>query len=412
MKPEVNAGHMGPHGTLPLTQNPMGMQAQEMEELLRQASASKPLRRGDLVEGEVMRVDPDGVLVNIGQKAEGVIPQREMRSLSQEGLLKLQAGDEVFAYVLRPEGEEGPALLSLDRARGERGWQVLQRHLDNGRTLQGVIRGVNRGGAVVEVEGIQGFVPLSQLAPVARRPGQDNAQDVLAQRIGETVEVRLLELNRHRNRIILSERQVLQEKREQQKELLVQQLLEGEVKKGRVTSVCSFGAFVDLGGADGLIHISELSWSPVQSPEEVVHVGEELEVYVLKVDRDARKIALSLRRMQREPWETIADRYQMGQLVSGTITKLATFGAFARVEGAVEGLVHISELTDRVIKHPREVVKEGDVVTLKVLKVEPERRRLSLSLKQAAEEMGAEPTGFSEEVPTRAVREQRHVEQI
>ena len=216
-----------------------------------------------------------------------------------------------------------------------------------------------------------------------RFSGEGNQEDALAQRVGQSVELRLLELNRRRNRVILSERLALQQKRDEEKDRLLLELREGEVRRGRVSGLSSFGAFVDLGGADGLIHISEFSWEPVQSPDEVVKLGDELDVYVLKVDQDARKIALSLRRLQPEPWQTIADRYQEGQLVQGTVTKLTTFGAFARIEGSVEGLIHISELTDRMVHHPKEVVDEGDVLTLKIIKIEPERRRLGLSLKQA-----------------------------
>ncbi|MFH1141595.1 MAG: S1 RNA-binding domain-containing protein, partial [Chloroflexota bacterium] len=199
------------------------------------------------------------------------------------------------------------------------------------------------------------------------------------------VQMRLLELNRRRNRVILSERMALQQEREEKKNQLLAELQEGQVRKGRVSGLSSFGAFVDMGGADGLIHISELSWESVRSPEEVVQVGTEVDVYVLKVDREARKIALSLRRLHPEPWTTVPDRYQVGQVVDGTITKLTNFGAFARIEGSVEGLIHISELTDKMVQHPKEVVHVGDVVRLKIIKMEPERRRLGLSLKQVEE---------------------------
>ena len=357
----------------------------DMAQLLQEAEPIRSIRRGDLVVGEVMRIDQEGILVNIGHKSEGIVPNREMRSLSAEALDKLQAGDEIFAYVVIPDNEEDPAVLSLDRARGEQGWQTLQRYLDNNVTVEGVIRGFNRGGAVVEVEGIQGFIPLSQLAPIERNSAEATQEEVLAERVGQSIQVRLLELNRRRHRVILSERQALQQKREEEKDRLLQELEEGEVRQGRVSGISSFGVFVNLGGADGLIHISELSWEPVRSPEEVVKIGDSLEVYVLKVDQHARKIALSLRRLRPEPWQTVADRYEVGQLVEGTVTKLTSFGAFARIEGSVEGLIHISELTDRIVQHPKEVVREGDVLTLKIIRIEPERRRLGLSLKQAEE---------------------------
>ncbi len=366
---------------------------QGMAELLQDYEPIKPIQRGDIVDGEVMRVDEEGILVNIGHKYEGVVPAREMRSTSPERLKEIQAGTEILVYVLRAGTEEGQAILSLDKAQKEEGWHDLQKSMDSEETVEGLIQGINRGGVVVEVAGVQGFIPLSQLASIGRNQDGTSQEEQLAKRIGETVQVKLLELNRRRNRLILSERLALQQQREEQKNKLLEELQEGETRSGRVSGIANFGAFVDLGGADGLIHISELSWDPVQSPDEVLHVGDVLDVYVLKVDRDARRIALSLRRLQPTPWDTIADRYQEGQMVTGTVTRLTGFGAFARIEGSVEGLIHISELSERMIEHPKEVVKEGEVLTLKILKIEPERHRLGLSLKQAEEpwEMPEEP---------------------
>ncbi len=360
----------------------------DMAQLLEESEPLKEIRRGEVIAGTVIHVDQDGILVSIGHKSEGFIPLREMRALSGDGLVKLQSGDEIMAYVVRPDTGDEPALLSFDRARGEQGWVTLQRCLDTGTTVEGVVRGFNRGGAIVDVEGIQGFVPLSQLAPTDRRAGEANQEESLARRMGQTLQMKLLELNRRRNRVILSERQAVQQEREENKNRLLQELQEGQLRKGRVSGISSFGAFVDLGGADGLIHISELSWNPVSSPEEVVQIGQEVDVYVLKVDREAKKIALSLRRLAPEPWETISDRYQVGQLVKGMVTKLTNFGAFARIEGSIEGLIHISELSERMIHHPKEVVQVGDEVTVKIIRIEPDRRRLGLSLKQAEETLG------------------------
>jgi small subunit ribosomal protein S1 len=255
--------------------------------------------------------------------------------------------------------------------------------------VEGKIIGFNRGGAIVMTESVQGFVPMSQLATVSRDRARSAAQGGGEESpeespdIGRTIELKVLELNRGRNRAILSERQATQELREERKSKLIDELTEGEVRHGRVTGISTFGAFVDLGGADGLIHISELSWSNVNSPGDIVSVGQEVDVMVLRVDAEQKKIALSLKRLQPEPWETIEERYEVGGIVDGVVTKLTDFGAFARVEDAVEGLIHISELTTRIISHPREVVREGDAVRLKVLRIEPERRRLGLSLKQA-----------------------------
>lgn len=393
--------------------------SENMEQLLESMEPLKPLRRGDVVEGVVMRVDGEGIIVHIGHKSEGVVPTREMRTLSEEEVAAINVGDEIVTFVVRPESADDAAILSVDRAVGETGWHDLEKALEANETVEGEVIGFNRGGAIVEVQKIQGFVPMSQLVsvsrevfrvmqteeppkveaseekkqeegePAAEAPEQPTAppHDPAADEIGKQLQLKILEINRGRNRAIFSERQAVQEWRDEQKARLVQELQEGETRTGKVTGISSFGAFVDLGGADGLIHISEMSWGPVNSPEDVVQVGQEVDVFVLRVDTENRKIALSLRRLQPEPWETINERYSVGDLVDATITKLTNFGAFARVEGNIEGLIHISELTSRMIQHPKEVVGEGDEVKLKILRIEPERRRLGLSLKAAEEEL-------------------------
>jgi len=365
-----------------------------MEDLLDEYLPSKVLRRGEIIDGRVMSRKPEGMLVDIGYKSEGFVPTKEMRSLG-EAADELSLGDEIIAYVVNPEGNEGSSILSIDRARGEQGWRVLEKAMDNNETCNGVITGANRGGAVVESEGVQGFVPLSQLVGPARElyvPGGEPPKEGF---IGMEVEFKIIELNRRRNRAIFSERAALQAWKQIQKMRLVQELTEGEIRKGRVAGVSNFGAFVDLGGADGLIHISELSWEPVKSPDEVVTVGEEIDVYVLRVDRENLKIALSLRRLQPEPWDEIEAKFSVGQTVAGTVTKLANFGAFARIDRGIEGLIHISELAHQVIKHPRDVVNEGDELQLKIIRIEPERRRLGLSLKQTLE--GTEDLAISQD---------------
>ena len=386
-----------------------------MEELLDSIEPMKPLVRGDVVEGVVMRADQEGILVNVGHKAEGIIPPGEMRSLSRDDAEMPNVGDDIVAYVIRGESAEGAAILSLDKAIGERGWMNLQKALESGENLTGRIVGFNRGGCIVDVVSIQGFVPMSQLMSVSRNElrrireasesrtsaegsQEGEGQDAEAQEsteptespeeryIGNEIEVKVLELNRSRNRAILSERQAVQGQREARKAKLIGELIVGERRHGTVSGISSFGAFVDLGGADGLVHISELSWTPVRSPEDVVKVGQEVDVQVLSVDPVTNRIALSIKRLQPEPWETIHEHINVGDIVEATVTKLADFGAFARVEGSVEGLIHISELAPRMIQHPREVVREGDEVRLKVLRIEPDRRRLGLSLVQAEQE--------------------------
>ncbi len=354
-----------------------------MADLLDQYVPSKALRRGEIIDGKVMSKTGEGLLVNIGYKSEGLVPGREMRTLGPEGVEDLGIGDEIIAYVINPEGPDGSSILSIDRARGEQGWRILEKSMESDETVKGKIIGSNRGGAVVESEGVQGFIPLSQLVGPARElyiPGGEPPKEGF---VGMEVEFKIVELNRRRNRAIFSERAALQAWKQIQKMRLVQELSEGEIRRGRVAGISNFGAFVDLGGADGLIHISELSWEPVKSPEEVVSVGDEIDVFILKVDRENLKIALSLRRLKPEPWDEVENKFSVGQAVDGVVTKLANFGAFARIDAGIEGLIHISELSHQVIKHPRDVVNEGDELKLKIIRIEPERRRLGLSLKQA-----------------------------
>ncbi|MBM3940203.1 MAG: S1 RNA-binding domain-containing protein [SAR202 cluster bacterium] len=351
-----------------------------MAELLGDAAPFRELRRGEVVEGQIMRVDQDGILVSVGHKSEGIVPPREMRTISPAAMGRYRVGAVVPVYVLDPSGLEG-AVLSLDRARGEEAWTLLEQHAANGEPLKAVVVGHNKGGAIVDIEGVQAFVPLSQVV----LPASEDHEAVLTKRIGQEVTLKVLEVNRKRNRAVLSERQAVRERREGEKDRLLESLHEGEVRTGRVTGVSNFGAFVDIGGADGLIHVSELSWAPVTNVEDVVKVGQDVNVYVLRVDQENRRIALSLKRLQPTPWDMAASKFQVGQTVTGTVTRLADFGAFTRVEDAVEGLIHISELTDRHIRHPKEVVAIGDRLTLRVVTVDPARRRLGLSLKQAEE---------------------------
>ena len=407
---------------MPVNSAQEAQEIQSMGQLLDSVEPMKPLRRGDIIDGIVMRTDNDGVLVNIGHKAEGIVPPGEMRTLGADGYKAVKVGEEILAMVIRGETAEGSAILSIDRAAGERGWKVLQNALDNEEVLKGTIMAFNRGGAIVDCAGVQGFVPMSQLSSVSRdsflntedsNTEDSNTEDSGANKgdgedepdeaagsgndtpdIGRELQMKVLEVNRSRNRAILSERLVFQEQREEVRAKLIEDLRVGEVRKGRVSGISKFGAFVDIGGADGLVHISELSWGPIQGPEEVVSPGQEVDVYVLRVDQETKKIALSIKRLQEEPWETIHERYSTDDIIDATVTKLTDFGAFARVENAIEGLIHISELTERMINHPKDVVGEGDKVRVKILRIEIERRRLGLSLRQAdADELTSSDSG-------------------
>ena len=346
------------------------------------SQAYRQYRRGDVVDGVVVRVDRDELLIDIGAKSEAVAPLHEVPRFMLEGDEPLRVGSEVLAYVLQAEDQEGRVVLSLSRALAERGWRDLEKLRDEGGTVEGTIVEHNKGGLIASVMGVRGFVPLSQIADL-RRAGEESVEQRLEALKGRKVLLKVIEINRRRNRLILSERAALQERRAREKERLLAELQPGERRKGVVSSICDFGAFVDLGGADGLIHLSELSWGQISHPSQVLKVGQEVEVYVVGIDRENRKIALSLKRLQPEPWAEVAAKYQIGQVVTGTITKLASFGAFAEIEPGVEGLIHISELSDERITHPKQVVREGERLRLRVIKVDPARHRLGLSLRQA-----------------------------
>ncbi len=370
-----------------------GEEAMDMAALLEQEEHSqiRSLRRGEVVEGTIIAVNRDGVVVDIGSKSEGVIPASEMHSVGVDPLHRVSVGDKVVALVVQPETAEGDVLLSMDRARGERGWRVLEQRYNDSESFEGEVTGFNKGGLLVNIEGVAAFVPLSQL--VSLRPDRaDESGSGLAHAVGKPLRLKVIELNRRRNRVILSERGALQEWRSQQKERLLAELEEGEVRKGRISSIRSFGIFVDLGGADGLVHLSEISWDRTRAPEELFKIGVEVDVYVMKVDAEKKKIALSIRRAQPAHWDGIVDKYQVGEVVPGIVTKLATFGAFARIEGPVEGLIHVSELVERRIAHAQEAVREGDILPLRIIRIERDRHRLGLSLKQARDR--GETMGF------------------
>jgi len=335
-------------------------------------------RRGEVVEGVVVSADRDEFLVDIGAKSEAVVPLSEVPQSEVPSV-----GETVLAYVLSGEDQEGRVVLSLTRARAERGWRNLQRRFEEGQTVEGDVVEHNKGGLVVNVEGVRGFVPLSQIADLRRGGPDESVEARLEAMKGRTLLLKVIEMNRRRNRLILSERAALQERRAREKDRLLTELQPGDTRSGTVSSICDFGAFVDLGGADGLVHLSELSWGQVSHPSQVVKVGDQVDVYVVGVDRDNKKIALSLKRLQGEPWSRVNDKYAVGQVVNGRITKLAAFGAFAEIEPGVEGLIHISELSEDRITHPKQVVREGEDVQLRIIKIDPQRHRLGLSLRQA-----------------------------
>src|SRR5215211_6812971 len=342
----------------------------------------KTLKYGDVMDGIIMRIDRDEILVDIGSKSEGVVPAREFSSLTGEEKQALAIGETVLVFVVQSENQEGHAVVSIDRARQEKSWRKLQEIFEANEVIEAEVTNYNKGGLLVNLDGVRGFVPASQVSEI--RGGDDASKQAdMARLIGTSLPLKVIEINRHRNRLILSERQAVQERRDVMKEKLIEELKEGEIRKGRVSSICDFGAFVDIGGADGLVHLSELSWSRVRHPSEILRVGQEIDVYVLGINAQEKKIALSIKRTQAEPWSQVASAYEVGQLVRGTVTQLANFGAFARIVDGIEGLIHVSELTDARISHPKQVVSEGDDLLLRIIRIDPQRRRMGLSLRRA-----------------------------
>jgi small subunit ribosomal protein S1 len=364
-----------------------------MEQFLNDPSHDyKSLKYGDVMDGVIMHLDREEILVDIGSKSEGIVPSREYSSLSADERQSLAVGDTILVFVVQPENPEGHAVVSIDRARQEKSWRRLQELHEANEVIEAEVTNYNKGGLLVNLDGVRGFVPASQVTEI-RGGDEASKQADMARLIGSSLPLKVIEINRHRNRLILSERQAVQERRDVMKERLIDELSEGEVRKGRVSSICDFGAFVDIGGADGLVHLSELSWSRVRHPSEVLRVGQEVDVYVLGINAQEKKIALSIKRTQAEPWSRVAAAYEVGQLVRGTVTQLANFGAFARIEDGIEGLIHVSELVDDRVSHPKQVVSEGDDLLLRIIRIDPQRRRMGLSLRRALDTPDAELEG-------------------
>lgn len=370
-----------------------------MEDLLAEEASSLTLHRGDIVDGTIVEISPTEILVDIGAKCEGIVSSRDLEQLDADFRKSLRVGDKVFAYVIRPEDNDGNVLLSLSHARVESDWQEASRRFETGEIFEETVVGYNRGGLIVNIGQARGFVPASQIYSirVPREGTDEDREQALAQMAGKKIQVKVIELDRRRNRLILSERAAVREKRHDQKDRLLEELQEGTVQHGVVSSLCDFGAFVNLGGADGLIHLSELSWQRISHANQVLQVGQEVDVQILSIDREKRRIALSLKRLQKEPWAAIEDRYQVGQLVSCTITKLTSFGAFARLDDTIEGLVHISELSENHIAHPSEIVSEGQQLTLRIIRIDASRQRIGLSLRRVNDDQYADDYDWSAE---------------
>ncbi len=379
----------------------------DMGELLDSADNLKPLKKGEIARGIVMRVDPNGVYLSFGGKSEGLVPIAEMKSasLNVDGSdieNSLDVGKEVAVMVLSDERSDGSVLLSIDKALAESGWVILKDALNSGEILEGAVVNFNKGGVIVNVHGVDCFVPISQLVNKNQNVEFDkidkdesdinNNVEIKQHGLekGDVISVKVIEADRSTSRSVLSEKLASKQIREANKTRIINDLVEGESRQGIVSGISKFGAFVDIGGVDGLVHISELSWSNVKSPSEIVSVGDAIEVYLLNIDKENLRIGLSIKRLLPKPWDNIGSKYNVGDLIDVTVTNLVEFGAFARIEESIEGLIHISELGHDVVKHPKEVVKEGDEIKVKIVSIDVDKERIGLSIKQVEEYFGTE----------------------
>jgi len=361
----------------------------------------QPFEEGDVVTGKVVRIDKDEVLVDIGYKSEGVIPANELSiRKSVDPKDEVEMGEEVDALVLTKEDQDGRLILSKKRARFEKAWRRIEAAAESGEPVDGTVIEVVKGGLIIDL-GVRGFLPAS-LVDIRRVPNLDEY-------LSQTIECRVIELNRSRNNVVLSRRAVLEEQRREDRERILDRLQPGMIVDGTISNIVDFGAFVDLDGIDGLIHISELSWSHVNHPSEILNIGDTVNVKVLDIDRDRQRISLGLKQTQEDPWQRVVDTYNVGDELEGRVTKVVTFGAFVEILDGVEGLVHISELAQHHVENPREIIQPGDEVKVKILEIDSERRRLSLSIKrvegqvlplrQPEGESAGEETGGFEDVP-------------
>ena len=347
----------------------------------------KPLKRGQIISGTVVTMTDEGALVNVGHKSEGLIPRNEMRTIEDQDVL--DDGNTVTVMVIRGESYDSPAVLSLDKMSHQRGWKRLVEAQIAQERIKGRIVGVNKGGFLVDTENIQGFVPLSQIVTLTKeqmqklRKGEWNHNDAATELVGKELELVVMDADHVRSRVIMSEREADRQVQDERRTKIVETLTEGQTITGKVTRISEYGAFIDMGGLAGLLHISEMAWVPVREITDLVTVGQVVTVYILGVDKENKRVSLSLKRLSEEPWEKINEKYKVGDVVDAEITKITDFGAFARLDGMIEGLIHISELSNENVRDVTDIVNSGDKVKVKILSIEFERRRLGLSFKDA-----------------------------
>jgi len=351
----------------------------ELQELLDQHDYKSP-QVGDIRKGIIVAISPQGVIVDMGLKRDGLVPPSDLAKLEEDERDELQVDDELFVYVLNTDKPDS-LVVSINLARLNQDWIKAEEMLASGDILEVDIIGYNKGGAIVPFGRLRGFVPISHLTEMSHGMGDRRRQQQLAQLRGQSLPLKVIEVNRRRRRLVLSQREAQKEWDAKRRGELLETLEEGQVQTGRVSGLRDFGAFVDLGGADGLIHISQLAWHRVDHPREVLKVGQEIDVYVMRIDRESGRISLSIKKILPNPWDTVTERYHENQLVEGKITRLVDYGAFAEIEPGIEGLLHVSQLSRGSVENVAEVVQEGETHLLRVVNIDKKRQRIGLSLK-------------------------------
>ncbi len=399
------------HPRIKFSNDSQDTQTESMSELLAQETAYPVIRAGEIIRGVVVSKSQFEILVDVGAKSEGIVDAKDLSNLSPEEVAEIHIGDVIPVFVLSADSDEedndndeDQIILSLSQARIERDWDEALRMFKSSETIERVVVGHNKGGLIVDFGQLRGFVPGSLLISgvQATTPGKANRWSLM---IGRQLRLKVIEVNREQNRLILSERAASEEIRReeaQQKAEYLATLTEGETRAGKVTRLVDFGAFVNIGGeVEGLVHLSELAWARISHPKEILKVGDEVQVYILSVDAAQNRVALSLKRLQPEPWDDIFKYYQVNQVVDALITKVADFGAFARIDDRIEGLIHISEVSAKNVTHPKQVLTEGQQIKLKIIHIDPERRRMGLSVKQVDELVEENsPTADQETTPS------------
>jgi len=357
---------------------------QSMEALLEDDAFSVELpKSGEIRQGSIASIGPSQILVSIGAKSEGVIAGRELEVIDAETRETFEVGQEIPVFVVSPEDSNGNVVLSYKRAQEQMAWISVEELMGNDEIIESKVIGFNKGGLIVGIQGLRGFVPASQISAIRRSQAVgDTPEQRWSKMVSEEMSVRIIEVDKSRRRLICSERAANNESRQAVKERVIEELQEGEVHSGRVTSLADFGAFVNIKGADGLVHLSELSWDRIQHPKEILEVGQEVKVKVINIDREKKRIGLSLRALSDDPWRERVEKFSVGQLVEGEITRLTKFGAFARLDSDIEGLIHISEISDTRIEHPKEILSEGERIALRVIRIDPDQHRIGLSVRK------------------------------